>query len=527
MKYKLRPYQQTIFDNIREAFRTNRAVLAEAPTGAGKSVILADIVDSFLKFNRKWNTDRHLYFLVDEIFLLDQFSDHLAVTNISHDIIGAGYKEGRDVQIHVCTVQTLSKHPPKREPAFFVADEAHITTAPRYMDLFEAHPTTKILGVSASCEQTNGKGLSRESGNGIYDVMLKSPVTMWDLTDGVEEDNGLGGTDKIRHLSLIRYFSIPLKGVEDLHIAGGDFKDKEIEKLLKDRGTFGNAITEMQKFPEIQDYILFFCRNVSACYEMETILHSHGYTAEVLEGTLTPKQRRKVMKNFNTKKTQVLITCKMVQKGVDIVDLRMGVDIQPTPSRSLQRQKTGRFTRMAEGKDYAVYLDLVGNFRCFPEYNIYYDIEWNFHSTKFNKKPVGTGEEHVCPLCYALIPIGKVQCEECGADKLKPKKKVKMIKNMDGELVELTAPVPLKDRSEEDKTAVNKTISKAIVDNDIEALKEIGRTLTTKRNLPFWIYYKLRQNTNIIDVTLLFRIQRSMDFKSSWTHFAKKQIKCS
>ena len=52
---------------------------------------------------------------------------------------------------------------------------------------------------------------------------------------------------------------------------------------------------------------------------------------------------------------------KMVQKGADLPEIRMGVDIQPTPSRGTQRQKIGRGTRPDKDKESFVYLDMVGN----------------------------------------------------------------------------------------------------------------------------------------------------------------------
>jgi superfamily II DNA or RNA helicase/ribosomal protein L40E len=500
------------------------AILGKASTGSGKSVLMSLIVDSFLNMNKKFKLDRHLFFICDEKSLMYQFSKHLNKWNIPHDIIGDGQRQRKATHIHVCTIQTLAKYPPAEPPAMFIIDEAHLTTSPRWMEFFAKYPETKILGLTATDETSGGKGLSKKSGNGIFDVVVECDVTMRELTEGIEITDGSGVTTLETFLTPVKCFGVPIKGIENLHMRNGDVIDKEVEALLKANGTYGDAIKEMAKFPEIQDLILFFCKSLKSCVDMRDELLMNGYTAEILEGKLSKTQRRDIMNRFMSGQTQCMVSCRMFQKGRDVPQLKMGVDMQPTASRGLQRQKIGRGTRKHEGKLLFILLDMVANHRVFPGSDIYAEYESNFDSMKNNKKPIGTGEENVCPLCYALIPIGQTNCADCGAEKLKPK--TKKDKHMDGDLVEIV-PVPLKDRSEEDKTAVNKSISKAIVDNDIEALKEIGRTLTTKRNLPFWIYYKLRQNTNIIDVTLLFRIQRSMDFKSSWTHFAKKQIKCS
>ena len=36
---------------------------------------------------------------------------------------------------------------------------------------------------------------------------------------------------------------------------------------------------------------------------------------------------------------------------------------------------------------------------------------------------------------------------------------------------------------------------------------------------------ELNKKTKIIDVTLLYRIQRSLGYKSSWVYYAKQQLK--
>lgn len=531
-----RQYQIDQFHMIRDAFKRCMAVLAEAPTGSGKSILMSMVVDSFNNLNKKWKLDRHLYFLVDELFLLQQFSDHLEKWEISHDIIGGGEHEGRSVNIHVCTIQSLAKHPPKQEPAFFVVDEAHFSTADRYMDLFNNHPDTKILGLTASPETGSGRGLAAKwlkdgndlivideegnrinSGNGIFDILVESPVSMRDLTE-------------IGWLSRIRYFGVPIQGIENLNMLQGEYKPGEVEKLLQERGTFGDAISEMRKFPDVKSHILFFCKSVKSCYDMETVLHSHAYTAEVLEGKLTKKQRKSVMRNFASGKTQILVTCKMVLKGVDLPFLLLACDLSPTPARSTQRQKVGRGTRPYEDKktgfvkESFIYLDMVGNHRVFPGSDIYAKIEWNFYSSKYNKKPAGTGEENTCPLCFALLPIGINICPECGAERKKVPKKEKKGKHLDGDLVEIN-PVPLSEREGEDLADVQKKISAAIVDKNIEALIKIGRTITTGRNLPFWIYWRLSEKENIVDIPLLYRIQRSLGYKSYWVQHAKKNIR--
>lgn len=538
---KLRNYQIEMFRNIRDAFKFNRAVLAEMPTGAGKSIVMAKIVESFLSVSKRWNLDRDLYFLIDELYLMSQFSEHLNKWGIAHDIIGGGEKEGRPVKVHVCTVQSLRRHPPKNEPFMFIVDEAHLSTSPQFMDLFETYEDAKILGFTASPETASGKGLSAnwlkdengfilrdeqnkkcKTGNGIFEILIESPVSMLELTEGIEETDPAGITQIYKYLCPVRYYGVPMSGVEDLHMRAGEFIDKEVEKLLAEKGTYGDSIKEMNKFPDIKSHILFFCKSVKSCYEMKTVLDSNGYYSEVLEGTLTKSQRKKVMKGFKSGKIQVLVTCRMVLKGVDLPFILMGVDTSITPSRTIQRQKVGRVARLFENKEYAPFLDMVGNHRVFPNGDIYSAIDWNFTSEKYNKKPSETTQDNYCPLCYAFIPANTTICPECGAEKKITPKKEKPKKHMDGELIEI---VPLADRDPEEKTQIQLSINAALRDDDIDKLYEIACTLTSKKKAPLWVYYKLCQTENIVDIPLLYRLQRQLKFKQGWVYYIKNQIK--
>jgi len=409
------------------------------------------------------------------------------------------------------------------------------------MDLFETYEDAKILGFTASPETASGKGLSAnwlkdengfilrdetdkkcKTGNGIFDILIESPVSMPELTEGIEEIDKAGITQIYKYLCPVRYYGVPMSGVEDLHMRAGEFIDKEVEKLLAEKGTYGDSIKEMQKFPDIKSHILFFCKSVKSCYEMKIVLDSNGYYSEVLEGNLTKSQRKKVMKNFKTGKTQVLVTCRMVLKGVDLPFILMGVDTSITPSRTIQRQKVGRVARLFENKEYAPFLDMVGNHRVFPNGDIYAKIDWNFTSEKYNKKPSETTQDNYCPLCYAFIPSNTIICPECGAEKKITPKKEKPQKHMDGDLIEI---VPLSEREGEDKKNTVDKINRALQDNDIIALAEIGRTITTEKKLPFWIYYKMCTKEKIIDIPLLYRIQRQLKFKPGWVYYAKNRLK--
>jgi|GEM_PF-4960173 len=508
-----RPYQKDLFLLIREGLREYRALCVEAATGSGKSVLAAMIVYSFLEKSALWKKERHIVFLVNEIFLLDQFSGHLEKWGISHDVIGGGKYAGRPVNVHVATVQTLRTHPLPFEIDLFIVDEAQWSTSDSYMDLFAENEKAKIIGITASPEGPGGKGLSVKSGCGIYEHLIKSPVSMKDLTE-------------MEYLCPVSYWAVPTSDYDNAGISQGDYKTGEIDKLIAEKGVFGDIIKQIARFPQVTDHILIFCKSVKACYNLQEVFYANRYRAEVLEGSLTKNTRKKIMNNFESGEIQVLITCKMVLQGVDLPALLMAVDVAPTLSRMIWRQKVGRLVRPFPGKKDGIYLDMVGNIqRATKSGWVYEDIDWNFDGSTFNKRTKSLeATERFCPICYAYIPPPGNVCPYCGAERPAEKRKEKEDKVLDGDLVKLEF-VPLKDRPLEERRQTEEAIAAAIRDGDIDRLREIGNSVCQNRkNVPFFVYHKMNQKTKVLDIPLLYRIQKSFGYKSSWVYFAKKEL---
>jgi superfamily II DNA/RNA helicase len=261
---------------------------------------------------------------------------------------------------------------------------------------------------------------------------------------------------------------------------------------------------------------------------METVFQAAGMRAAVLEGNVTNKDRKNIMDLFESGAVQVLVTCKMVLQGVDIPMLLMSVDLAPTLSRMIWRQKVGRVARTYEGKTRGIYLDLVGNIvRATKSGWVYEEIDWRFDSETYNKRTKSLeAADMYCPMCFAYIPPPGTVCPECGATKSDEgrKQKEKEEAKLEGDLVE-AKPVPLKDRPIEEQRDFIEAVRSAVKDQDIERLKEIGSAIVTAKKLPFWIYHKMNTKKNIVDIPLLYRIQRSFGYPSGWVWFAKKHCR--
>lgn len=519
MKIRPHPYQQQIFEASRSALAEHKAICIEAPTGAGKSVILAKIVHAVDGLNRRRGTDNAVYLVADKLHLVEQLSRHLAEFDISHSIITGGRFESSLSLYSVCTIQTLARRELKKNPALIIFDEAH-HQSPSVKTLSDMYPDAKIIGVTASPELLSGKGLSTCSDPpGIYNKLITCPLTMRELTE-------------LGYLTKIRYFAPPMRGLDTVKIVAGEYHIQQVEELIKKRGIYGDAIKHYEKITAQtgDGPTIVFCRSVASCYTFCDDLISHGHPAAVLEGSQGKRERRAILDAFKSGNIKFLVTCRLVLEGFDMPDCRIALDLSPTCSRALWRQKVGRIARRADNKEEAIYIDCVGGISQHTSSGDVYEVfDWRFNGREYNKVIISkTAEDRYCESCYQYIEPGNSSCPFCGAKKQKSTPK-KQPEKMDGELVEITAE-EVRELGGLRSKKVQEAISAAIRDENIDILLSIarGHFWAAPAKIPFWVYYKIRKSRpGTVDIEALHKIRRHVNYRPGWVKYAAQIIRRS
>jgi len=118
MKFTLRPYQNQIVEQVRDAYRAGfKAPLLQSPTASGKTVIFAYITEQAAKLGNK------VMILVHRQELLQQTSRALFDMKVPHGLIAPRYSVSHD-NIQVASVQTLVRRIGKyQEPDLIIIDE--------------------------------------------------------------------------------------------------------------------------------------------------------------------------------------------------------------------------------------------------------------------------------------------------------------------------------------------------------------------------------------------------------------------
>ena len=242
----LRDYQQKAVNDLREAYRQGfKAPFLTAPTGAGKTVILSEICSNANA--RCTNT----ILLVHRQELVVQTAKTFARFGIPHSIVAPAKVVQNAIKIqveefnkswfrdeshiYIATVQTLIRRMadlPKFE--LILIDEAHHGVAGTWLKIVKSYPGARILGVSATPERLDGRGLGIHCG-GIFDKLVLGPSVKSLIERGF--------------LTRPRVYCPPIDAdFSDLKTIAGDFDRKQQQEKLHKPRIIGNVIAHYRKY---------------------------------------------------------------------------------------------------------------------------------------------------------------------------------------------------------------------------------------------------------------------------------------
>jgi DNA repair protein RadD len=137
---ELRPYQQQVVSDAREALLSCNSIIIPLPTGSGKTVVAAELI------RQEIDAGGYVVVLVHRTELVDQMVGKLFDVGIDAGIIKAGYKPRPGQRVQVCSVQTLHARAIRRQSiempraTMVVVDECHHARARTWREILEAFP---------------------------------------------------------------------------------------------------------------------------------------------------------------------------------------------------------------------------------------------------------------------------------------------------------------------------------------------------------------------------------------------------
>lgn len=391
MPLELRPYQHDAVLAIRTAFiKGDRRVLYVLPTGGGKSLIFSYVAASTAARAKR------VVILGHRQEIVDQISRSLDDMGVSHGMIAAGRTPSVSSTVQIAMVQTLQrrigKYPP---PDLLVVDEAHHSVAGGYKAITEAWPSAFVLGVTATPERLDGRGLID-----CYQSLIVGP-SIADLTAA-----------KYLAPAVVYAPASPLD-LSGVRTVMGDYEERGLSEVMSDRKIVGDAVehyrTHAAGLPAVA-----FCVSIAHSEQVAAEFRAAGIRAQHVDGNTERDERRRFIATLGNGGLDVLTNCSLISEGVDVPTLGAAILLRPTKSLAMHLQSVGRALRPAPGKSRAIILDHADNTRRHGLPSA--DRDWTLEGRK--RKPRAAGDEgpaiKQCPACYAMCDRAERACPACG-----------------------------------------------------------------------------------------------------------------
>ena len=277
---------------------------------------------------------------------------------ISMGMVTGKYQD-YDADFVFATVQTLSKEETlsrykKEHWDLIIMDEAHHSSADSYKKIMDYFEPKLWLGMTATPDKRD----DNLEGRNIYEIFNHQIAYEIRLQNAMEEDL----------LCPFHYF-----GITDLEVIADAGKSSE-EKVENFRClTSEERVLNVMKQAEFFGYSgervkgLIFCSRIDEARELSAKFNKKGWRTIVLSGSDSETVRATAIERLAGDESEdaldYIISVDVFSEGVDVPEINQVIMLRPTESPIIFIQQLGRGLRKAEGKEYVVVIDFIGNYR--------------------------------------------------------------------------------------------------------------------------------------------------------------------
>ena len=360
--YRLQPNAMQIgfITNLRKIMEAGeeRALLISA-TGTGKTYASAFAMRE-LGFQR-------VLFLVHRGQLAKQTKKsykRIFGESVSMGLVGAGYDEYEKDYVFA-TVQTLNRneHLKKYRPDEFdciILDEAHHSAANTYQKVMNYFRPRLWLGMTATPDKRDDE----IEGKNIYEIFNYQIAYEIRLQQAMEE----------KFLCPFHYFGISdISLLDEKKIKSKKITEKDFNLLISDERV-KHIIEQAKYYGYSGDRVkgLIFCSRIDESEELSAKFNEAGYRTIALNGSASEDERTNAFERLamneedateNMQPLDYIFSVEILNEGVDIVEVNQVIMLRPTESPIVFIQQLGRGLRKAQGKEYVIVLDFIGNYK--------------------------------------------------------------------------------------------------------------------------------------------------------------------
>lgn len=462
-KVTLRDYQQQTVDAAIRHFKlSNETAIAVLPTGAGKSIVIAELA-------RIANGNVLVLTHVKE--LVAQNAEKVGLLTDKASIYSAGLNQKKaNGKTVVASVQSAARALEKFNQTFslIIIDECHrvsLNENSQYQQLLthikSTNPNVKVLGLTATpyrlgvgwIYRTHYHGKIGNTDNPVFDKCIfelpMRPLIKQGFLTQPKLFDGLSAQYDFSSLSVSEQ---------------QNYASSEVDDLLNLQGRATTAIvTQLIQLSVSKNGIIIFAATVRHAEEIMQLLQKSQQSAALITANTPEQERDRIIEDFKAQHILFLVNVSVLTTGFDAPHVDLIAILRPTASVSLFQQMVGRGLRLAPNKSHCLVIDYAANGfdLFFPEVgqvkpnsksvpvqvpcpvcefaNTFWGVVDNDGDIveHYGRRCQGLTEENLqcdfrfrsnsCPDCGAENDIAAKVCHECDSTLIDPDKRLKQV----------------------------------------------------------------------------------------------------
>lgn len=418
----LRDYQQKLRNDIDAAWASGaRNVMAVAPTGSGKTVVLSDTIKS---------EPGASIAIAHRQELVTQMATTLGANGLRHRIIGPDSvirnavaiqmkRLGRsfydpNAPVAVAGIDTLVRRE-KQLSAYLptvrlaVVDEGHHVLADnkwgRGLSMLK---NARGLFPTATPERADGAGLGRHA-DGLADSLVLGPTQYELIKRGFLTPYQIWAPPSDLDLSAVKVG------------ATGDYTRPGLAKAAAKSHIIGDVVQHYLRLAPGRKGVTF-ATDVETAEKIAEQFNAAGVPAAAVHAGSGDVERNNCIAKLEAGELLQLVNVDIFGEGFDLPAIEVVSMARPTASFALFVQQAGRALRPAEGKDYAIIIDHVGNIARHAAVvdrggELMIDLchrSWSLDRRERRSRSTGEAATRTCPECTGVYSRAAVACPHCG-----------------------------------------------------------------------------------------------------------------
>ena len=369
------------------------------PTGAGKSLVIAMLIEQAIEYDARVIVLQHRKELIEQN--ADKIQTLCPSLSIGINSAGLGQRD-YDGPVVFAGIQSVYRNAPdfgRRE--LILIDEVHLvgdsesSMYGRFLaDLMLINEKARIVGLTATPYRT-GEGTICGPDKMFQKICYESKTGTL-----IEEGYLCNLTNQSTQHEV---------DLTNVRTSRGDYNESDMQRAFMSNDLVSEACAEIVEKCVDRHSILIFSSGVDHAFAIgDTLATLTGDTVRVITGETLAIERSQWLSDFKDGHLRWLVNCMVLTTGFDAPCIDALAVLRATTSAVLFAQMVGRALRKHESKTDALILDFGGNIRRHGP------IDSDDYGTEVKLPGEGSAPKKNCPNCESAVAISAQICEDCG-----------------------------------------------------------------------------------------------------------------